>query len=166
MCSSDLPVPAPHRAAVLRAVSAARVIDPACGSGAFLVHALHRLAAMRTLAGDRRPIDVVRRDVLVRSIFGVDVHPTAAWICELRLWLATVVESPIRDPADVEPLPNLDHHIRVGDSLAGPAFDEPATTSVRVDTWRARYVRATGHRKRMAARALDREERQIGRAHV
>jgi hypothetical protein len=154
------PVPTPHRAAVLRAVATVRVIDPACGSGAFLVHALHRLAAMRSLAGDQRSVDVIRREVLVRSIFGVDANPTAAWICELRLWLATVVESPVRDPVDVEPLPNLDHHIRVGDSLAGPAFDEPAATTVRVGRLRERYVRATGHRKRIVARALDREERR------
>lgn len=154
------PAPADQRAAVLRAVTGARVIDPACGSGAFLVHALHRLAAIRRLAGDRRPVDVVRRDVLVHSIFGVDVNPTAAWICELRLWLATVVESPVRDPAEVEPLPNLDHHIRVGDSLAGTAFDDPAAATIRVGALRARYVRATGHRKRTLGRALDREERR------
>ncbi len=45
----------------------------------------------------RRPRTVSdrRRAVLTRSIFGVDINPTAVWLCELRLWLS-VVTSPER----------------------------------------------------------------------
>ncbi len=107
---------------VLAAVSSMRILDPACGSGAFLVHALERLAALRVTAGDARPIAVIRRDVLTNSIFGVDSNPTAVWLCELRLWLSAVIDAGESDPMKVQPLPNLDRHIRVGDSLAGPAF--------------------------------------------
>src|SRR5687768_11820626 len=94
--------------ALLKALSGLRVLDPACGSGAFLVHVLERLTALRAAAGDSRPASVVRREVATQSVFGVDVNPTAVWLCELRLWLALVIEHPATDPGDVPPLPNLD----------------------------------------------------------
>ena len=69
------------------------VLDPACGSGAFLVHLLERLAALQQIAGDSRPVGAIRREVLARSIHGLDVNPMAVWLCELRLWLSVVIET-------------------------------------------------------------------------
>ncbi|MDQ3997058.1 MAG: N-6 DNA methylase, partial [Gemmatimonadota bacterium] len=99
------------------------VLDPACGSGAFLVYALERLAELRRLAGDARPTSDVRCDLLTHAIFGVDRNPTAVWLCELRLWLSVVIEREEADPLRVPTLPNLDRNVRVGDSLAGDGFD-------------------------------------------
>lgn len=142
-----------------------RVVDPACGSGAFLVYALERIAALRRACGDHRPIADVRRDVLTTSIFGVDIHPTAVWLCELRLWLSVVIESDDTDPMDVVPLPNLDRTIRVGDALTGADFASPHAIPLRggarVALLRGRYARATGARKRTLATALDTAERAV-----
>ena len=69
-----------------------RILDPACGSGAFLVHILERVADLLAKSGDQRPLHLVRRDILTRSIFGVDRNPVAVWLCELRLWLSVVIE--------------------------------------------------------------------------
>jgi hypothetical protein len=103
----------------LRERSAAlRIVDPACGSGAFLVHALEELSTLRARLGDPRPTDEMRRELLTRAIFGVDINPMAVWLCELRLWLSVVIEGRASDPLSVAPLPNLDRHIRVGDSLS------------------------------------------------
>ncbi len=151
-----------NRETLRGAVSKLRVLDPACGSGAFLVHLLERIADLARDAGNDRPVGERRREVLTRSIFGVDVNPTAVWLCELRLWLSVVIDADESDPLAVRPLPNLDRHIRVGDALAGPAFDE----SLRIGApaalaqLRGRYARSTGMRKRLLARALDREERR------
>jgi Eco57I restriction-modification methylase len=138
------------------------VLDPACGSGAFLVHILERLAAMHVRLGDTRSASAIRRDVLARSIYGVDVNPTAVWLCELRLWLSIVIESEESDPTAVLPLPNLDRNIRVGDALSGRAFG-PETTHVRgashLRALRQRYANANGARKDSLARQLDRVER-------
>ena len=136
------------------------IVDPACGSGAFLVYALERVAGLLQRLGDERSEDGTRRSVLARSIFGVDVDPTAAWLCELRLWLSVVVEQGDGDPCKVEPLPNLDRHIRVGDSLAGDVSHyawQPGGN--RVSRLRQRYARASGANKRTAALALERAER-------
>ncbi|HEY0780193.1 MAG TPA: DNA methyltransferase, partial [Gemmatirosa sp.] len=154
-----------------------RVLDPACGSGAFLVHALERLATLHTLAGDPRPTSELRRAVCATSIFGVDVNPTAVWLCELRLWLSVVIDHDERDPDRVPPLPNLDHNVRVGDALAVP----PALAALTRHAWggapwgttapvpnagasgtaalRSRYAALAGPRKLAAARRLDALER-------
>lgn len=139
-----------------------RVLDPACGSGAFLVHALERLADLAATLGDTRSIADRRRAVLTRSIFGVDVNPTAVWLCELRLWLSVVIESDEPDPRRVPPLPNLDHHVRVGDSLAGGDFAHARhalASGRRIAALRDRYARASGPRKRTLGRLLDHAER-------
>ena len=138
-----------------------RVLDPACGSGAFLVHVLERIAALRKAHGEAGSIADIRRRVLTSSIFGVDLNPMAVWLCELRLWLSIVIESDDIDPMRIAPLPNLDRHIRVGDSLAGGAFDDrdALRSGSRIESIRARYVRAVGPRKRTLARSLDRVER-------
>jgi hypothetical protein len=149
--------PAPTREAIVKL----RVLDPACGSGAFLVHVLDRLASMRAEAGDARSMETIRREVLARSIFGVDVNPTAVWLCQLRLWLSIVVES--RNTWDgVPPLPNLDRNIRVGDSLSGAAFEDKAVAGgPAMRRLRERYAKSTGPRKATLARQLDREERRL-----
>ena len=146
-----------------------RILDPACGSGAFLVHALERVADLHARLGDQRDIVEIRRTVLTRTIFGVDRNPFAVWLCELRLWLSMVIESTTADPDAIPPLPNLDHHIRVGDALSGDGLAPLVTPDGRagrsptsgnvIARLRERYVRATGPRKRTLARELDRAER-------
>lgn len=144
----------------LEALDAVRLLDPACGSGAFLVHALETLADRRADAGDARPRPARRRHVLTRSIFGVDRDPTAVWLCQLRLWLSVVVDEEVDDPARVAPLPNLDRNVREGDALAGSGFEEARLPSgAALERLRLRYARASGARKRTLARALDRAER-------
>lgn len=154
---------APIAALAAERLDSLRLLDPACGSGAFLVHALERIAEMRRLCGDDRDAGSVRRETLSRSIFGVDANPTAVWLCELRLWLSTVIETEVDDGARVPTLPNLDHNIRVGDSLAGSAFNASSIgeegSGRAIAALRMRYARATGVRKRSLGRELERSER-------
>ena len=142
-----------------------RILDPACGSGAFLVHTLERLGTVHRRTQLRQATPVVdthriRRQLLTHSIFGVDRNPVAVWLCELRLWLSVVIECAETDIARVPPLPNLDHHIRVGDSLAGGNFRFAPPSARALTALRERYTRATGPRKQSIALALQREERQ------
>jgi methylase of polypeptide subunit release factors len=141
------------------------VLDPACGSGAFLVHALEQITHRLRLLGDQRDVSTVRREVLTRSIFGVDVNPTAVWLCELRLWLSVVIESDETNPRAVLPLPNLDRNIRTGDALGARAFgdgDVHLRGIAALQRLRHRYASASGARKESLGRELDRAERKRG----
>ena len=82
------------------------VLDPACGSGAFLLSALRVLERL----GGRD-----RKRIVERNLFGVDLKPEAVRLCELRLWLAIVAKGD-----DPQPLPNLDRNILQGNSLLSP----------------------------------------------
>lgn len=94
-----------------------RVIDPACGSGHFLIAAANRIA--RRLAQVRSgelepPPDTLRhavRDVIGSCVYGVDVSPMAVELCKVSLWLEAL------EPG--RPLNFLDHRVMVGNSLLG-----------------------------------------------
>jgi hypothetical protein len=98
------------------------VLDPACGSGAFLLSALQTIEEMITTVASIAGVSIdsnLRQSIMERSLFGVDLKPEAVRLCELRLWLAIVS----RRNAEVEaipPLPNLDRNILQGNSLLSP----------------------------------------------
>jgi hypothetical protein len=109
------------------AILALRIVDPAMGSGAFLVAACRYLADAYESAliaaggchasdisdGDRR---LFRRLVAQRCLYGVDRNPVAVQLARLSLWLCTL--------APERPLTFLDHRLLVGDSLIGAAVDD------------------------------------------
>jgi len=112
-----------------------RVVDPAMGSGAFLV------AACRYLAGayERALIDegragsadfdegeraAIRRLIAERCLAGVDANPVAVQLAQLSLWLATLSRG--------KPLGFLDHRLRTGNSLLGASPDDLARTGRRL----------------------------------
>jgi hypothetical protein len=103
-------------------ILALRVLDPAMGSGAFLVAACRYLAWAVEEAliheGQWHAHDVthddrvvLRREIASRCLFGVDLNPMAVQLARLSLWLATLA-------AD-KPLSFLDHHLVTGHSLIG-----------------------------------------------
>lgn len=95
------------------------VLDPACGSGAFLLSALGVIERTWRKLTDDVPRDL-RQRIVERSLFGVDLKPEAVRLCELRLWLAIVSGSEATID-EVQPLPNLDRNILQGNSLLSPA---------------------------------------------
>ncbi|MGA8806774.1 MAG: N-6 DNA methylase, partial [Thermoanaerobaculia bacterium] len=99
-------------------LDAITILDPACGSGAFLLSAL-RVVEKLTIALHSSPPSDLRRGIVERSLYGVDLKPEAVRLCELRLWLAIVSQAD-DDANDVQPLPNLDRNILQGNSLLSP----------------------------------------------
>jgi hypothetical protein len=138
------------------------VLDPAVGSGAFLLGALERLCRWQARA--RAPVTELKLRTLSRNLFGVDVDPMAVRLTELRLWLAVIADDPESDPGRVLPLPNLDALVRQGDSLRGPhlvigeALQPGPAPGALVSELRRRFFAASGEDKRDAARALRRAE--------
>ncbi|MBD8552564.1 Eco57I restriction-modification methylase domain-containing protein [Sphingomonas sp. CFBP 8764] len=92
------------------------VIDPACGSGHFLLGAARRMATRVALLRDSEAPDypAAMRDVVRHCIHGVDRNPMAVELAKVAMWIEAV------EPG--KPLTFLDSHIRCGDSLVG-VFD-------------------------------------------
>ena len=102
-----------------------RVCDPAMGSGAFLVPAVHQLteAYGEALARAGEDIDhklddteraAYRRLIVERCIYGVDLNPMAVDLAKVSLWLATAAAG--------KPLSFLDAHLRCGNSVIGASI--------------------------------------------
>ncbi|HUP66402.1 MAG TPA: DNA methyltransferase [Thermoanaerobaculia bacterium] len=109
-----------NRRRALERLSALRIVDPACGSGAFLLSALQTLDRAARDLGDSDSSESRRRRIVARNLYGIDLKPEAVRLCELRLWLAIVAASE-NDGSGVEPLPNLDRNIVQGNALLGPS---------------------------------------------
>lgn len=95
-----------------------RIVDPACGSGVFLVMAFDYLKAELTRVNDK--IAALRgehrgdlfdpdSEILTNNLFGVDVNAESIEIAKLSLWVKTARRG--------KPLDSLDRNLKVGDSL-------------------------------------------------
>jgi hypothetical protein len=115
-----------------------RLLDPACGSAAFLVAAMKTLINIYAAVvgkieflGDRNLkqwLSGIKRDhpsinyfikktIITENLFGVDIMEEAVEIAKLRLFLTLVAAA--NSEEDLEPLPNIDFNILHGNSLVG-----------------------------------------------
>jgi len=121
------------------AVLELKVLDPAMGSGHFLVEATDYLAQRIVDFGvtlgagaeggegpDETEISYWRRRVVESCIYGVDLNPLAVELAKLSLWLATAAKG--------KPLSFLDHHLRCGNSLIGARLEDLGSLPVRKKT--------------------------------
>jgi type I restriction-modification system DNA methylase subunit len=107
-----------------------KLIDPACGSGHFLTgvfQEIHRvrMSLLRGLEGDNLDGERIyksKKDLVLNSVYGVDINPIAIEIAKLRVWLKMVEDGWERSYGE---LPNIDINIVDGNSLIGlPARSE------------------------------------------
>lgn len=140
---------------LLTALQSLVVLDPAVGSGAFLVGALH-------LMSGPRPDAATVRTVITRRLFGVDKDPAAVRHAELRLWLEVLRAMRGRSPMQVSPLPNLDTTVRAGNALLDPFSGGRLSRPVSVKLERARraVVQSHGADRRTALGQLRQAERK------
>jgi adenine-specific DNA-methyltransferase len=140
-----------------------RLLDPACGSGSFLIGAYQYLldwhqawyekhdparyargrnpAVYRGRAGTWKLTTRAKREILLRNIFGVDIDPQAVEVTKLSL-LLKLLEGETNENLALFPdrvLPDLSSNIKCGNSLIGPDYytvqPEPVTDEER---WRVR----------------------------
>ena len=120
------------------------LLDPACGSGAFLVAAMKTLINVysailgkinflgdRKLSEWKRDIEkdhpsinyYIKKTIITNNLYGVDIMEEATEIAKLRLFLALVSSAQSVD--QLEPLPNIDFNIMNGNSLIGMMRVDP-----------------------------------------
>lgn len=116
-----------------RALLGITVVDPACGSGHFLLAAARRIAThlARIRAQGTPSAHEYRealRTVVGSCIYGVDLNPMAVELCRVALWMEAIVPG--------RPLSFLEAHIRHGNALIG-ATPELLEAGLPDDAWEA-----------------------------
>ena len=146
---------------IIDAIEPLKILDPACGSGAYPIGALQKIVyILQQIDPDCKlwleqklkdvpdlykqkiinevqsnPFDYTRKlDVIKNSIFGVDIQPIAVDVSRLRCFLTLVVESEIDDKKQnrgIDPLPNLDFKFVCANTLI--ALPKPSSDSLFED---------------------------------
>lgn len=101
---------------VITALDDLKVLDPACGSGAYPMGMLQIILKTYERLESRFDPYTTKLRIIEENIYGVDIEPMAVEISRLRAWLSIVVDSN-KNPSDFKPLPNLDFKFVVANSL-------------------------------------------------
>jgi len=145
---------------LIEAINIAKILDPACGSGAFpmgvlqkLIYVLHKLdpenkiwfelvianfpAAMQNVARQRLEKEnwnfVRKLGIIQECIYGVDIQPIAIQISKLRFFISLLVdqmERPKEANRGFEPLPNLDFKLIAANTLIAAPESDTVTTGL------------------------------------
>ena len=153
---------------ISEALDEVTVVDPACGSGAYLLGMMQELVELQAaLYSDRlrttaRDLYDLKLHIIQRNLYGVDNDEFAVNIAMLRLWLSLAIEY---EGAKPEPLPNLDFKIVCGDSLLGPepgqlSLEHEAIARSGIGKLKARYMRATANKGELE-RKIEAAEKQL-----
>jgi type I restriction-modification system DNA methylase subunit len=128
---------------IIEAIDDVKVLDPACGSGHFLTVVLNELLRikeyfLKVLGVKEVDRFKLKRDIVAKNIYGVDIDENAVEIAKLRLWLAIIEE--VEDKDHIDTLPNIDFNIITGNSLVGWLDEDVKFTTVS-DLLNDDYVR-------------------------
>jgi hypothetical protein len=111
----------PYSKELLNHLNAIKVIDPACGSGAFPISMLQKLVGLKQQLDSKHTAYDLKLKTIENSIYGVDIQPMATELSRLRCWLSLIVDE---DPKDIKQLPNLDFKFVTANSLIDLGYDE------------------------------------------
>lgn len=107
-----------------------KILDPACGSGAYPIGVLQKLIALKQeIWRTRNPKKQIGQAIAYKqklttiqnSIYGVDIQPMAVELSRLRCWLSLVVDE---EEKNIKPLPNLDFKFVCADTLIDVPEDD------------------------------------------
>ena len=112
-----------------------KILDPACGSGAFLNQALEFLinehemldSYRREMEKDSLGLFDIKKSILENNLYGVDINEESVEIAKLSLWLRTAEKG--------RKLSDLNHNIKCGNSL----IDDPEIAGEKAFDWKKEF---------------------------
>ncbi len=106
----------PYKDSIIDALDELKVLDPACGSGAFPIGMLQLLVKVYERLEARFDPYKTKLQIIEKNIYGVDIEPMAVEIARLRTWLSIIVDEEA-DSKKIKPLPNLEFKFVCANSL-------------------------------------------------
>ena len=153
---------------IANAVAGMKAVDPACGSGAFLLGMLQEILALNdSLFRAGHTAESLYRqklDIITSNIYGADKDAMAVSTAMLRLWLSLAVDYDGGGPP--APLPNLDLKLVTGDAIAGPDpqqldFTLQSIVNSGLQQHIAAYTTAHGQQKTTLKEQVDKTKAEL-----
>lgn len=148
-----------------------RLLDPSCGSGTYLVAAFNelvrqRLAFLPICERYNGRLFRLKKEVVLNNLYGVDIHPMAVKLAEVRLWLNMIQDLEISQPSEAPALPNLKHHLRPGDFLSSHLQASPKRIKAwpkygKLEAVRRRFPNSSPRSRPVVLRQMYRLEREL-----
>ena len=108
---------------ILKIVNDIKIIDPACGSGHFLITCLHIMSNIKksvySIIGRNKEMFEIEYETTTTNLFGIDIDPIAIELSHLRLFLALISSIDTKSDGQLTRLPNIEYNIIQGNSLLG-----------------------------------------------
>jgi hypothetical protein len=146
----------PYKEKLLDALNNLRVLDPACGSGAFPMGMLQLLLKVYERLEPKVSISELKLRIIGKNLFGSDIEPMAVEISRLRAWLSLVVDLP-EEVESIDPLPNLDFKFICANSLLslesehdGLDFGVDPDFGKKLSSIRDKYFTTSSHQEKLA----------------
>lgn len=173
----------PHSTQILEKLNSVKVLDPACGSGAFPIGMLQKLIALKLqlvspftkggTQGGSKGVSVydLKLQTILNSIYGCDIQPMAVELSRLRCWLSLIIDEEVdKKKANwgIEALPHLDFKFVCGNSLicltqisTGDMFDKNYDQKIEIRNKlkevRNKYFSVKTKKEKTELQKLDRE---------
>ena len=111
----------PHSKELLNHLNAIKILDPACGSGAYPISMLQKIVELKHRLDAQTSLYELKLKTIENSIYGVDIQPMATELSRLRCWLSLIVDEYSKN---IRPLPNLDFKFVTANSLIELGYDK------------------------------------------
>lgn len=118
----------PYSTQIIEKLNSVKVLDPACGSGAFPIGILQKLIALKlqlsplTKGGNTKGVYDLKLQTILNSIYGCDIQPMAVELSRLRCWLSLIIDEDVdkkKSNWGIANLPNLDFKFVCVNTLIG-----------------------------------------------
>lgn len=120
-CQGRCPLDRSESQELLTTLDSLKILDPACGSGAFLLGIFHQICLVKQIISNiftGMPPASLNSLTNLRMLYGMDVNPLALWITKIRLWIAFLNFLDFERASNAEEIGTiLDKHIIPGDCL-------------------------------------------------
>jgi len=167
-----------NKEAIITAVRNVKILDPACGSGAFPMGALHRMVQLVKkcdgIKDDEKSVYQLKLSLIENCLYGVDIQPIAVQICKLRFFISLICEEKqnksVKENYGISHLPNLETKFVAANTLIGLKKEETMMLDIvneplsqrkkELSSIRAEHFKASTPKEKYECRKRDREKRQ------
>ncbi|WP_315326886.1 Eco57I restriction-modification methylase domain-containing protein, partial [Treponema socranskii] len=163
---------------IVNAIKTVKILDPACGSGAFPMGMLHKMIQIVKKCGgvkdDEKLIYQLKLALIENCLYGVDIQPIAVQICKLRFFISLICEEKqnksVKENYGISHLPNLETKFVAANTLIGLKKEETMMLDIvneplsqrkkELSSIRAEHFKASTAKEKYECRKRDREKRQ------